>query len=107
MFATSDLIWSDFEVASAVDLKAAGTLRYATDASTRAIVLAYAIGDAPALAWHADGAISRLGQRAGRSSRRLRSRRDPRRMERELRQRRAGITPRSDFPFFRRSASSM
>jgi hypothetical protein len=34
-----------------------GTLRYAADASTRATVLGYAIGDAPAFAWHADGAI--------------------------------------------------
>jgi DNA polymerase bacteriophage-type len=49
--------WFDFEAASLLDLKAVGTLRYATDASTRAIVLAYAIGDGPALAWHADGAI--------------------------------------------------
>jgi DNA polymerase len=49
--------WFDFEAASPRDLKADGTLRYATDASTRAIVLAYAIGDGPALAWHADGAI--------------------------------------------------
>src|SRR5262245_63291166 len=49
--------WFDFEAASWLDLKAVGTLRYATDASTRAIVLAYAIGDRPALAWHADGAI--------------------------------------------------
>ena len=57
MFNASDLIWVDFEVASALDLKAVGTFRYATDASTRAIVLAYAIGDGPALAWHADGAI--------------------------------------------------
>jgi hypothetical protein len=57
MFRVDDLIWLDFEAASAVDIKAAGTLRYATDASTRAIVLAYAIGDAPAIAWHADGAI--------------------------------------------------
>ena len=57
MFNAGDLIWIDFEVASAVDLKAVGTFRYAADASTRAIVLAYAIGDGPALAWHADGAI--------------------------------------------------
>ena len=57
MFNTSDLSWFDFEVASAIDLKAAGTLRYVADTSTRAIVLAYAIGNAPALAWHADGAI--------------------------------------------------
>jgi DNA polymerase bacteriophage-type len=49
--------WFDFEAACLLDLKAVGTLRYATDASTRAIVLAYAIGDGPARAWHADGAI--------------------------------------------------
>ena len=49
MFTAGELSWIDFEVASAVDLKAAGTFRYATDASTRAIVLAYAIGDGPAL----------------------------------------------------------
>ena len=49
--------WFDFEAASSLDLKAVGTFRYATDASTRAIVLAYAIGDGPALAWHADGEI--------------------------------------------------
>ena len=49
--------WFDFEAASLLDLKAVGTLRYAADASTRAIVLACAIGDGPALAWHADGAI--------------------------------------------------
>jgi hypothetical protein len=57
MFNASDLIWFDFEVASLLDLKAVGTVRYATDASTRAIVLAYAIGDGPPAAWHADGEI--------------------------------------------------
>jgi DNA polymerase len=57
MFSTGDLIWIDFESASALDLKASGSFRYAADASTRAIVLAYAIGDGPALAWHADGTI--------------------------------------------------
>src|SRR5262249_28638060 len=57
MFNPGDLVWFDSEVASARDLKAAGTLCYAADASTRAIILAYAIGDAPALTWHADGAI--------------------------------------------------
>ena len=57
MFNAGDLVWWDFESASALDLEAAGTLRYASDASTRAIVLAYAIGDAPALTWHADGGI--------------------------------------------------
>jgi DNA polymerase len=53
----SDIIWSDFETFGALDLKAAGTLRYVDDPATRAIVLAYAIGDAPAFTWHADGAI--------------------------------------------------
>jgi DNA polymerase len=57
MFNAANLIWLDFEVASALDLKAAGTIRYATDPSTRAIVLAYAIGDGPERDWHADGAI--------------------------------------------------
>jgi hypothetical protein len=56
-FDGGDVTWLDFEGASARDLKANGTLRYATDTSTRAIVLAYAIGNAPALTWHADGAI--------------------------------------------------
>src|SRR4249920_18839 len=49
--------WFDFEVASRRDLKADGAFRYATDASTRAIILAYAVGDGPELAWHADGEI--------------------------------------------------
>src|SRR5262245_36142528 len=57
MFNPGDLVWFDFEAASARDLKAAGTLCYAADTSTRAIILAYAIGNAPALTWHADGAI--------------------------------------------------
>jgi DNA polymerase len=58
MFNVDELIcWLDFESASALDLKAAGTFRYANDVSTRAIVLAYAIGSAPALTWHAGGAI--------------------------------------------------
>jgi DNA polymerase len=57
MFDPSDLVWFDFEAASARDLKADGTLCYAADPSTRAIILAYAIGNAPALTWDADGAI--------------------------------------------------
>src|SRR5215471_10525617 len=58
MFNANDIIWIDFEAtAPSVDLKAAGTFRYVAEASTRAIVLAYAIGDAPAQTWHADGAI--------------------------------------------------
>jgi DNA polymerase len=58
MFSPSDVIWIDFEVfGGPLDLKAAGTFHYVVEASTRAIVLAYAIGGAPALTWHADGAI--------------------------------------------------
>src|SRR5262245_11940156 len=58
MFSADDLNWLDFEVyGGSLDLKAAGTFRYVSEASTRAMVLAYAIGDAPALTWHADGAI--------------------------------------------------
>src|SRR5262245_51941 len=49
--------WFDWEAASLRDLKADWTLRYATDASTRAIILAYAIGDGPERDWEADGAI--------------------------------------------------
>jgi DNA polymerase len=57
MFDVNDLFWMDFESKSALDIKAAGTFRYAADTSTSAIVLAYAIGNAPARAWHANGAI--------------------------------------------------
>jgi DNA polymerase len=58
MFTVNDIAWSDFEVLSPeIDLKAAGAFRYAAAASTRAIVLAYAIGNEPARAWHCDGAI--------------------------------------------------
>jgi DNA polymerase len=58
MFSTSDLIWMDFEVyGGPLDLKAAGAFRYVAELSTRAIVLAYAIGNGPAQTWHADGAI--------------------------------------------------
>jgi DNA polymerase len=58
MFNASDITWIDFEGRSPnIDLKAAGTFRYVADASTRAIILAYAIGNGPALDWHADGAI--------------------------------------------------
>ena len=58
MFNADDLIWIDFEVfGGALDLKAAGAFRYVAEASTHTIVLSYAIGNAPALTWHADGAI--------------------------------------------------
>src|SRR6516164_6593402 len=58
MFNAGDLTWLDFEVyGGALDLTAAGAFRYVAESSTRAIVLAYAIGSAPALTWHADGAI--------------------------------------------------
>src|SRR5262249_3996750 len=57
MFDANDIVWTDFEARSALDLKAAGTFRYVAETSTRAIVLAYAIGSAPVLTWHSDGAI--------------------------------------------------
>ncbi len=57
MFNINDLVWLDFESASALDLKARGTLAYASDVSTRAIILVYAIGSAAPLTWHIDGAM--------------------------------------------------
>ena len=57
MFSVDELIWLDFESASALNLKASGTIRYANDVSTRAIVLAYAIGNSSPFTWHSDGAI--------------------------------------------------
>src|SRR5262249_15366719 len=57
MFDANDIVWIDLETRSALDLKAAGTFRYVAETSTRAIVLAYAIGNAPAVTWHAHGAI--------------------------------------------------
>jgi DNA polymerase len=56
MFSADQVVWVDFE-SFGVDLKAFGTLRYVAEPATRAIILAYAIGDAPAVTWHADGAI--------------------------------------------------
>src|SRR5262249_43331039 len=58
LFNVDDIGWLDFEVfGGALDLKAAGTFRYAAATSTRAIALAYAFGDEPVRIWHADGAI--------------------------------------------------
>jgi DNA polymerase len=57
MFNAGDLIWADFETASTADVIAAGSFRYVAEASSRATILAYAIGDGPALTWHAGGAI--------------------------------------------------
>ena len=57
MFNVDNIGFLDFEVYSPLDLKAVGTYRYVAGVSTRAIVLAYAIGNAPAVTWHADGAI--------------------------------------------------
>src|SRR5215471_17048798 len=58
MFNVDDIGWIDFEVfGGSLDLKAAGTFCYAAAASTRAIILAYALGGAPAQTWHADGKI--------------------------------------------------
>src|SRR5262249_9544991 len=58
MFSVDDFVWIDNEVfGGSLDLKSAGSFRYVSETSTRAIVLAYAIGNAPAQTWHADGAI--------------------------------------------------
>jgi len=58
MFKADDMAWIDFEAAAPeVDLRAAGVFGYTTATSTRAIVLAYAIGNAAALSWHAHGEI--------------------------------------------------
>jgi DNA polymerase len=58
MFNINDIVWMDFETRNIVhNLKAVGTFRYVSENSTSAIVLAYAIGGAPALTWHADGGI--------------------------------------------------
>jgi DNA polymerase bacteriophage-type len=56
MFTSDDLVWIDFEtLGRESDLKDVGSYAYATVAD--AIVCAFAIGDAPAQSWHADGAI--------------------------------------------------
>jgi DNA polymerase len=56
MITSADLILIDFEtLCRGIDLKAGGTYAYASAAD--AIVLAFAVGDAPAQIWHADGAI--------------------------------------------------
>jgi DNA polymerase len=57
-FSADQFIWADFETrAPGIDLKAVGTSRYVAEAGTSAIVLAYALGSAPALSWHNDGAM--------------------------------------------------
>ena len=56
MFAPDTLGYIDFEVLGReVDLKGVGTYAYAAVAD--AIVLAFAIGNAPVQVWHNDGAI--------------------------------------------------
>ena len=56
MFGSDELIYLDFEtLGREFDLKAVGTYTYA--ATANAIVCAFAVGDAPAQTWHADGAI--------------------------------------------------
>jgi DNA polymerase bacteriophage-type len=57
MFDAGDILWVDFESKSALDLKAVGAFCYVNDPATRAIVLAYAIGNARARTWHSHGAI--------------------------------------------------
>jgi DNA polymerase len=56
MLGSDQLVPIDFETCGReLDLKAVGTYKYAATAD--AIVCAFAVGDAPAQAWHADGAI--------------------------------------------------
>jgi DNA polymerase len=56
VFGSDEIIWQDFEtLGRGSDLKAVGTYKYA--ATANAIVCAFAVGDAPAQTWHADGAI--------------------------------------------------
>jgi DNA polymerase bacteriophage-type len=56
MFNSDALIYFDFEtLGRESDLKAVGTYKYA--ATANAIVCAFAVGDAPAQVWHANGAI--------------------------------------------------
>jgi DNA polymerase len=58
IFSADRIAWIDFEVTvPKVDLKADGAFRCVAEPSTQTIVLAYAIGDALARTWHADGAI--------------------------------------------------
>jgi DNA polymerase len=58
MISADQIIWIDFEaMAPGTDLQADGTFRYVAEATTSAIVLAYALGDAPVCSWHAGGAI--------------------------------------------------
>src|SRR5262249_53820010 len=58
LFSVDDLGFLDFEVyGGPLDLKAVGAFRYTATVSTRAIILAYALGNAPARTWHADGTI--------------------------------------------------
>ena len=63
--------------------KAAGTYTYAATAD--AIVCAYAVGDAPAQSWHADGAILDWDHAPHDLRAAFESRHDLRRVERELR----------------------
>jgi DNA polymerase len=56
MLSSADLNFFDFETRGrGLDLKAVGTTAYATTAE--AIVCAFAVGEAPAQVWHAEGAI--------------------------------------------------
>ena len=106
-FSADQISWIDFEVKSKVDLKADGTLRYVAEAATSAIILAYAIGDAPALTWHADGAILDWDNAPDdlRAAFARSTRCSPRGMRALIPP--SGITPPSDFPSWRRSASSI
>ena len=106
MFSSDELVFFDFEnFGRELDLKAVGTYTYA--ATANAIVCAFAVGDAPAQSWHADGAILDWDRRAARSPRRLRARHDLRRVERELRCRDMELQHAQISLSRRRSASSI
>jgi DNA polymerase len=58
MFDVDELVWADFESrAPDVDIESDGTFKYVANPTTAAIILAYAVGTAPARSWHADGAM--------------------------------------------------
>ncbi|MBC8268061.1 MAG: hypothetical protein H8E36_04875 [Rhodospirillaceae bacterium] len=50
----SDLLYIDIESRSQVDLTKSGTIRYAHDATTEVICIAWAIGDAPIETWFSE-----------------------------------------------------
>jgi len=50
----SSILWLDYETASELDLKKVGADRYSRHSSTRAMMLGWAVNDAPARVWDID-----------------------------------------------------